>query len=251
MVHWEAAACRRGNGHGARDAQAACRPHPLPAGRRTALGRPPADPVALADRDAQARVHHRAAIQTNSVWRAALAISLGYFLVKQFAIYPGTKATAYVLPCLAIAYGPGDVRLLLLPHRLLALHVLRELPAEPRLALSSASSCGTATPSRGLPSCPAAISAEVTALAGAAWLPLVLAAGEASRRRGGGGRSPRRSLRQLGALRCALRAGRHSGLRRQECGGVAHRPRRVPAPLGGQLRQRAAVEALHAGQAPP
>lgn len=44
-------------------------------------------------------------IQTHSVLAALAAITLGYFLVKQFAIYPGTRSTAYVLPCLAIAYG--------------------------------------------------------------------------------------------------------------------------------------------------
>jgi lipopolysaccharide/colanic/teichoic acid biosynthesis glycosyltransferase len=44
-------------------------------------------------------------ILTHSVLAALAAITLGYFLVKQFAIFPGTRSTAYVLPCLAIAYG--------------------------------------------------------------------------------------------------------------------------------------------------
>jgi lipopolysaccharide/colanic/teichoic acid biosynthesis glycosyltransferase len=46
-----------------------------------------------------------AATLTHSIIAALVAITLGYFLVKQFAIYPGTRATAYVLQSLAIAYG--------------------------------------------------------------------------------------------------------------------------------------------------
>jgi lipopolysaccharide/colanic/teichoic acid biosynthesis glycosyltransferase len=46
-----------------------------------------------------------AATLTHSIIAALVAISLGFFLVKQFAIYPGTRATAYVLPSLALAYA--------------------------------------------------------------------------------------------------------------------------------------------------
>jgi len=111
------------------------------------------------------------AIQTNSVLAATAAITLGYFLVKQFAIYPGTRATAYVLPCLAIAYGLvmlvifffridysrymfGASFLLSLAWLYVCLF-LRNRFAKPRLAIV-----------------PGGNLRDVTSLPGASWLPL-------------------------------------------------------------------------------
>lgn len=41
----------------------------------------------------------------HSLLAAFVSIAFGYFLVKQFAIFPGTKATVYILPSFAMAYG--------------------------------------------------------------------------------------------------------------------------------------------------
>ena len=43
--------------------------------------------------------------QANSALAAAVALIFGYYGILQFKVYPGTKATSYVLPSLIASYG--------------------------------------------------------------------------------------------------------------------------------------------------